>query len=82
MELEKKIARLEKKIKPINKLIMDLSSGKSLYIRQLRDILTLKYIGHEDNHYIQEEMCVSVSTYWRRVRELLRIARKYFGNVE
>ncbi len=23
-----------------------------------------------------------VSTYWRRVRELLRIARKYFGNVE
>ena len=80
MELERKIACVEKRIKPIARLLSDLTAGRSLRVQQLRDILCLKYIAHEDNQRVQEEMKVSVSTYWRRVRELLRLARKYFGN--
>ena len=78
MALEKKIDRLNKKIRPVNKLISDLS-GRALRLQQIKKILTLKYLEHENNSYIQKEIGISVSTYWRRVQELLRIARKYFG---
>ena len=82
MELEKKIACLKRKIVPVRKLLDDLAVGKSLRVQQMREILISKYVAHEDNQHVQEKMCVSVSTYWRRVREFLRLARKYFGKIE
>ena len=77
MELEKKISKLGKKINPIKRLIDDLESRE-----HLKKILLLKYISHGKNDYVQKEMNMSSATYWRRVRELLRIAKKYFGNEE
>ena len=80
MNLEKKIARLQRLTTPVEKLRDDLS-GNSLNTQQMREILVWKYIEHEGNERTQEKMAVSERTFWRRVRELLYLAKKYFGEV-
>ena len=80
MNLEKKIARLQRLTTPVEKLRDDLS-GNSLNTQQMREILVWKYIEHEGNERTQEKMAVSGRTFWRRVRELLYLAKKYFGEV-
>ena len=76
--IEGRITRLERKVKGVERLRDDLS-GSDLRYSQMRQILELKYINHEDNIETQEAMAISSSTFWRRVRELLYIARKYFS---
>ena len=80
MNLEKKIVRLQRLTTPVEKLRDDLS-GNSLNTQQMREILVWKYIEHEGNERTQEKMAVSERTFWRRVRELLYLAKKYFGEV-
>ena len=79
VQLENKISWLKRLTAPVERLQADLC-GSELRIQQMRDILRLKYIGNNRNDDVIAEMYISVPTYWRRVRELLRMARKYFGD--
>ena len=81
MGLESRIARTERKTRPVERLKADLT-GNDLRIVQMREILNFKYINQEGNEKTQELMAVSSRTYWRRVRELLWLAKKYFGEVD
>ena len=81
LTLEKKISHIEKRVKPVNKLIKDLQ-GSSLRVQQMLGILRLKYIEHEDKDTIKHTIAVSEATFWRRVRDLLRLAKRYFGNCQ
>ncbi len=78
IQLEHKISKLERLTKPVEKLQAD-PCGTDFRFQQMRDILRLKYIANNRNDDVIAEMCISVPTYWRRVRELLRVAGKYFG---
>ena len=78
MTLEKKIVKLERRTKPVEKLQGDLC-GNDMRISQMREILRLRYLAHDSHEDIQRRMAVSSATYWRRSRELLRMARRYFG---
>ena len=77
--LEGRIARIERKVRGVERLRDDLK-GSDLRYSQMRQILELKYINHEDNIEVQETIAISVSTFWRRVHDLLHIARKYFSH--
>ena len=79
MNLEAKISKTERKVRPVEKLRSDLS-GSDLKQSQMREVLELKYIGHESNRETQRQMSVSEATFWRRKRELLRFAKRYFHN--
>ena len=81
MALEKKIARLEKKIKPVNELLENLS-GSDLRFQQMKDILKMKYFNHESVRYILKELAISERTFRRRIRELLHLAFIFFGKGE
>ena len=81
INLENKIVRLRQLIRPVEKLKADLA-GNSLRIQQMREILVMKYINQEGNEHTQEKMAVSSRTFWRRVKELLQLAKKYFGDGE
>ena len=80
LNLERKVSKLQRLTAPVEKLKQDLS-GNSLSTQQMREILIWKYIDHEGNEGTQAKMAVSERTFWRRVRELLRLAKKYFGEV-
>lgn len=77
--LEKKIAKLEKRVKPVDKLLSDLK-GSSLKVQQMSGILKLRYIEHEDKEIIKKSLAVSEATFWRRVSELIRLAKRYLSN--
>ena len=65
--LEKKIAKLEKRVKPVDKLLSDLK-GSSLKVQQ-------------DKENIKQSLAVSERTLWRRTGELISLAKRYFGYV-
>lgn len=77
--LEKKIAKLEKRVKPVDKLLSDLK-GSSLKVQQMSGILKLRYIEHEDKEVIKKSLAVSEATFWRRVSDLIRLAKRYLSN--
>ena len=81
MLLESRITKLVKRVKLVERLREDLK-GSEIRYSQMREILELKYIGHEGNIETQEKKAVSSATFWRRVRELLRLAKKYFSEIE
>ena len=81
LNLESRIRKLEKKTRPVEKLSADLC-GSDMHISQMRGILNKRYIEHESIEAVKYEIEVSTATYWRRMRELLRLARKYFGAEE
>ena len=74
--IERKLKKLEKKTRPVKKLEEDLC-GSDLYIKQMLEILQLRYMQHDSHEDVMRHMAVSKATYWRRNRELLRKARKY-----
>ena len=78
IQIEKRIANIKKITNPVDKLQGDLS-GNELRVQQMREVLKLKYINHEGNDKAIQKMAVSRRTFWRRVRELLYLAGKYFG---
>ena len=80
LRLEKKIAKLEKRVKPVDKLLSDLK-GSSLKVQQMSGILRLRYIEHEDKENIKQSLAVSERTLWRRTGELISLAKRYFGYV-
>ena len=78
IKLEKKIAVVEKRVKPVMRLIEDLK-GSSICTSQMANILKLRYIQHEDKLLICRNLAISEATFWRRVRQLVKLAKRYFG---
>lgn len=78
LNLDKKIAAIEKRVKPVDKLLGDLK-GSSQRVQQMAGILRLRYFQHEDNFVVRRELSISSTTLWRRSRELLALASHYFG---
>lgn len=78
LKLERKIFLLQKRVKPVDKLIDDLK-GSSIRRQQMLEILKLKYIQHEDKDFIKKSIAISEATFWRRIKELRWLARRYFG---
>ena len=81
LNLERCIRNSEKKTRPVERLQADLT-GDNLNYAQMGEILRRKYIEHEPTDTVKRELSISGSTYWRRTRELLRLAKKYFGEEE
>ena len=77
LNIERKIAKLKKRVNPVERLLNDLN-GSSFREQQMKGILVLRYIGHEDKEFVKNEIAISEATFWRRNRELLRIAKRYF----
>ena len=81
LNLEHRIKNSEKRTRPVEKLRGDLQSS-DMYISQMGKILSLRYIEHESIEVVMDKLAISSSTFWRRTKELLRTARKYFGQSE
>ncbi|MBQ6033911.1 MAG: hypothetical protein IJL33_00260 [Ruminococcus sp.] len=78
MKLERSISRIERYTRPVEALSEYLSGGE-MHTYHMMEILRLNYIEHGDHEAVMREIGISPATYWRRRRELLRLARKYFG---
>ena len=63
----------------MRKLYDDLSIGTDARITQMRGVLKMRYMEHKSHEDVMRNMAVSKATYWRRVSELLRLTRRYFG---
>lgn len=81
LNLEHKIKSSERRTRPVEKLQVDLQ-GSDMYISQMGKILSLRYIEHESIEAVMDELAISSATFWRRTKELIRTARKYFGQEE
>ena len=78
MKLESGIQKAEKMTLPITRMVEGLC-GNDLRIHQIREILSMKYFEHEDKETVIRNAGISEKTYFRRIGEIKRIARKYFG---
>lgn len=78
MRLERNIKKVEKMTIPITRMVEGLC-GSELRISQMREILRLKYFEHESTNVVLRKSGISSSTYFRRIGEIKRLARKYFG---
>ncbi len=78
MTLERNIKKAEKMTMPITRMAEGLC-GSDLRICQMREILRLKYFGHESKEAVIREAGITEKTYYRRCSEIKRLARKYFG---
>ena len=79
LKLERRMRGLERRIRPVKRLRDDLKQGSEARISQMRAVLKLRYMEHKSHDDVIRQMSVSKATYTRRLRELLRLARKYFG---
>ena len=79
LAIDKRISKLEKCVKAVEKLVNDLK-GSASNVRQMAGILQLRYIQHEDKEVIKEKIRISERTFWRRVKELIRLAKRYLGD--
>lgn len=77
LSIEKEMKEVKTKVNIVNKLKKDLMNN-SENSRQMLFLLQQKYINHCDNESVKELLSVSWATYWRRNRELLKLATKYF----
>ena len=76
--LEKKIRKVSLMVIPVGKLEADLK-GNAQPTRHIEGILKLRYFEHNNREYVQGELGLSRTTYWRRHDELMRLARKYLA---
>ena len=76
LKLERDIQKMEKQIRPVEKLKESLL-GSDMRIYHMREILRQKYFEHESMEKVIREMGISEATYFRRIGELKRLARKY-----
>ena len=79
LKLERRMQKLKSRIRPVRKLYDDLSIGTDARITQMRGVLKMRYMEHKSHEDVMRNMAVSKATYWRRVSELLRLTRRYFG---
>ena len=80
--LEDKIRRLERYSKPITQLITDLNSPETLEESDnkiLLGILRFMYFGKNKPKAVQDELNLSEQTFFRRRREIVRMAGDYLG---
>ena len=78
MVIERRIARLEKRVKPVAKLYEDLSGSSFVYITRMKEILERRYFNKEHLGDIARALCISKSVAWDSGRELLAYARQFF----
>lgn len=78
LAIEKEMKEVKAKVNIVNKLKKDLMMNDSESSRQMLSLLQRKYITHCDNEIVRAALSVSWATYWRRNRELLKLATKYF----
>ena len=78
MSLERTIKKAERMTVPITRMHEGLC-GSDLRIHQMREVLRLKYFEHESKEVVIRKAGISETTYFRRCREIKRLARKYFG---
>ncbi len=78
LDLEKKIHRTGLMVYPVQRLEADLK-GNAQPTYHMQEILKLRYFEHNSREYVQSELGLSQTTYWRRQEELLRLARKYLA---
>ena len=74
--LERKIRKLERHTRPVEKLQEYLTNSDE-HTYHMREILKLKYFDHKDTGLIIRKIGISEATYFRRCSELKRLARKY-----
>ena len=79
LAIDKRISKLEKCVKTVEKLMNDLN-GSASNVRQMAGILQLRYIQHEDKEVIKDKIRISERTFWRRVKDLIRLAKRYLGD--
>lgn len=76
IELEKKIAKLEKNIHAVENLKDSLPIDE-LDTVQMLGILIKRYMEHKEPDMVMREMGITKATYYRRKRELIEKAEKY-----
>ena len=76
--IENHISRVKMKIIPVRNLDSALSVSE-IRTHQMKDILHKKYWLHKDIHDILLEIGISKSTFKRRNKELLKLARQFFN---
>ena len=78
LKVEKRISRIEERVLRVERLKEYLPlEGTETY--QMREIVRLRYRMHERVVDVMRKMGITKTTYWRRNRELLRLADKYLG---
>ena len=78
MMLERNIKKVEKMTLPITRMLEGLC-GSELRVKQMNEVLRLKYFEHESTNVVIRKAGISATTYFRRIGEIKRLARKYFG---
>lgn len=81
LNLEKRIAKIERRIQPVKRLKTDFEAG-AYRERYMRDIFNIRYMEHGSVDYITRTLHISQPTYWRNNQKLLDLAGKYFADEE
>ena len=76
LTLEKKIEQLERDVNVVDSLRESLRE-EDMAEHQMSLVLEYRYIRHMEVWAVMRRMSVTRSTYWRRQRELLRLAEEY-----
>ncbi len=81
LKLEARIAKIELRVKPVERLNADIANG-AYNDRHIREVLKLRYMEHHSVDAVRDMLHISSSTYGRAKKKLLRVACKYFGIAE
>lgn len=74
--LEKKIKHLERVIKSVEGFIDSLIYD-DIRTQQFREILKLRYFKHMSINDVADKLAISTSTFNRRCKEIIKLARKF-----
>ena len=78
MVIERRILKLDQKTQPISKLIEDLQGTTTHHIAQIKSVLELHYLEGKSLRDTARELGLSRGTVWRRSRDLISMAYKFF----
>ena len=81
LKLEARIAKIELRVKPVERLNADIANG-AYNDRHIREVLKLRYMEHHSVDAVRDMLHISSSTYGRAKDRLLKVACKYFGIAE
>jgi len=80
--MKTRIKKLDRYTKPITRLLNDLSAPENLRnsdYAMLLEILKLMYLGKNKPKDIYNELAISKTSFFRKRRELVYLAREYIG---
>ena len=81
LNLERRIAKVGRRIRPVKRLKADFEAG-AYRERYLRDIFNIRYMEHGSVDYVMRSLHISQPTYWRNKEKLILLAKKYFAAEE